>query len=54
MNLEIKKNILMSARNSSVVSAETTVEAKLFQWGIVLGEKRILQDITIGLEPAIL
>ena len=29
----------MSALNSSVVSAVTTVGAKLFQWGIVLGKK---------------
>ena len=54
LNLEIKKNLLVSVQNSSVVSAETTVGAKLFQWGIVLREKRILQDITIGLGPVIL
>ena len=29
----------MSALNSSVVSAATSVGAKLFQWGIVLGKK---------------
>ena len=28
----------MSALNSSVVSAATTVGANLFQWGIVLGK----------------
>ena len=54
LNLEIKKTLLVSVQNSSVVSAATTVGAKLFQWGIVLREKRILQDITIGLGPAIL
>ena len=54
LNLEIKKNLLVSVQNSSVVSAATTVGAKLFQWGIVLREKQILQDITIGLGPAIL
>ena len=54
LNLEIKKNLLVSVQNSSVDSAATTVGAKLFQWGIVLREKRILQDITIGLGPAIL
>ena len=43
----------MSALNSSVVSAATTDGARLFQWGIVLG-KKILQDITISLGPAIL
>ena len=30
----------MSALNSSVVSTATTVGAKLFQWGLVLGEKK--------------
>ena len=30
----------MSALNSSVVSTATTVGAKLFQWGIVLGGKK--------------
>ena len=54
LNLEIKKTLLVSVQNSSVASAATTVGAKLFQWGIVLREKRILQDITIGLGPAIL
>ena len=29
----------MSALNPSVVSAASTVGAKLFQWGIVLGKK---------------
>ena len=44
----------MSALNSSVVSAATTAGARLFQWGIVLGKKRILQGITISLGPTIL
>ena len=44
----------MSALNSSVVSAATTDGVRLFQWGIVLGKKRILQGITISLGPAIL
>ena len=39
----------MSALNSSMVSAATTVGAKLFQW-----ENRILQGITISLGPLIL
>ena len=42
----------MSALNSSVVSAATTDGDRLFQWGIVLGGKRILQGITISLMPA--
>ena len=40
----------MSALNSSVVSAATTAGAKLFQWGIVIGEK-VLHGITISLGP---
>ena len=37
----------MGELNSSVVSVATTDGATLFQWGIVLGGKRILKDITI-------
>ena len=43
----------MSALNSSVVLAATTIGAKLFQWGILLWEKRILKGINRSLEPAI-
>ena len=37
----------MSALNTSVVSAAATDRARLVQWGIVLGKKRILQGITL-------